>query len=200
MIDILLVNPKEKGGFFEKMPPLGLACIAANLERYDYSVKIVDFEVEDKDLHYWLDEFQPKILGISGTTHTRFESFRLAKQAKDFNKEITTIYGGVHATFTAFDTLTNVKEIDCVVKGEGEHTVLGLIDAFKRNKSIAGLTGITYRSDNGIKENPPAQRINPLDSLPNPAYHLLDMNKYSLDMEFVNKKGISIITSRGCLA
>jgi len=200
MIDILLVNPKEKGGFFEKMPPLGLACIAANLERYDYSVKIVDFEVEDKDLHYWLDEFQPKILGISGTTHTRFESFRLAKQAKDFNKEITTIYGGVHATFTAFDTLTNVKEIDCVVKGEGEHTVLGLIDAFKRNKSIAGLTGITYRSDNGIKENPPAQRINPLDSFPNPAYHLLDMNKYSLDMEFVNKKGISIITSRGCLA
>lgn len=200
MIDILFVNPKEKGGFFERMPPLGLAYIAANLERYDYSVKIVDFEIEDKDLHYWLDKFQPKVLGISGTTHTRFESFRLAKQAKDFNKEIITIYGGVHATFTAFDTLKNIIEIDYVVRGEGEHTVLGLIDAFKTNKSIVGLTGITYRNDNGVKENPPAQRIKPLDSLPNPAYRLLDMNKYSLNMEFVNKKGISIITSRGCLA
>lgn len=200
MIDILFVNPKETGGFFEMMPPLGLAYIAANLERHDHSVRIVDLEIEDKNLSYWLDKWQPRFLGISGTSHTRFESFRLAKEAKDFNKEIITIYGGVHATFTALDTLKNIKEIDYVVRGEGEHTVLELIETFKKGKDITGLRGITYHSKDGIQENPPAQRIKPLDSLPSPAYHLLDMDKYSLDMEFVNTKGISIITSRGCLA
>jgi len=200
MIDILLVNPKETGRFFEKMPPLGLAYIAANLEKHGYAVRIVDFEVEDKDLNYWLDKYQPRFLGISGTSHTRFESFRLAKQAKDFNPEIITIYGGVHATFTAFETLKNIQEIDFVVRGEGEETVLELITAFKNDLDIAKVKGISYRNIHGMIENPEAARIQNLDSLSRPAYHLLQMNKYSVNMEFVNKKGISLMTSRGCLA
>ncbi len=200
MIDILLINPKENSGFFEKMPPMGLAYIAANLEKHNFSVKIIDFELEKKDLSYWLSKSEPQFLGISGTTHTRFESFRLAKEAKAFNREIITIYGGVHATFTAFETLRHIKDIDFVVQGEGEDTLLELIDTLKKAKDIKRVRGVTYRSDNGIQENPPAPRIHPLDHLPSPAYDLLDMHKYALNMEFVNKKGISLITSRGCLA
>ncbi len=98
MIDILLVNPAEKGGFFEKMPPQGLASIASFLEEHDISVKIVDFEIEEKPLEHWLSLYQPKFLGISGTTHTRFESIRIAQEAKNFNKDIIIIYGGIHAT------------------------------------------------------------------------------------------------------
>jgi hypothetical protein len=59
MIDILLVNPRETGAFFERMPPLGLAYIAANLEKHDYSVRIVDFEVEERGLKHWLELYQP---------------------------------------------------------------------------------------------------------------------------------------------
>jgi len=200
MIDILLVNPKETGGFFEKMPPLGLAHIASNLEKNGYSVKIVDFEVEDKDLYHWLNQYQPQFLGISGTSHTRFESFELAKAAKSFNKEIVTIYGGVHATFSALNTLENINEIDFVVRGEGEKTVMELLNCFRNNKKIAHVKGISYRNENEIKENPPAERIMSLDSQGMPAYHLLNMTKYFLPMVFVNKKGISLITSRGCLS
>ncbi len=200
MIDILLVNPKEEGGFFERMPPLGLAYIAANLERHGYSVKIIDFEIEVHGLDYWLTKYQPQFIGISGTTHTRFESFNLARKAKAFNEEIITLYGGVHATFTAFDTLKNIKEIDYVVRGEGEYTVVDLLNVLKKGNDIHKVRGITYRTDDVIRENPPAQRIRPLDSLPTPAYHLLDMHKYSIAMEFIKKKGISIITSRGCRA
>lgn len=199
MIDILLVNPKEKGGFFEKMPPLGLLCIAANLEKYGWTVKIVDFEVENRNLNYWLSQYEPQFLGISGTTHTRFESFNLAKEAKRFNQEIITIYGGVHATFTALDTLKNIKEIDIVLRGEGERTLLELIRVFKMGRKFLKIEGLSYRDNGKIIENPMAGRLN-LDSLPGPAYHLLDMKKYSLNMEFVKKRGISLITSRGCLA
>jgi len=200
MIDVLLVNPGEKGAFFEAMPPLGLAYIAANLEKHGYSVKILDFEVEEKGLSYWLSKWQPKYVGISGTSHTRFESFRLASEIKKFNREIVVIYGGVHATFTAFDTLTHIKDMDYVVRGEGEQILVELIDALNNKKNLDGVRGISYRTDEGIKENPAAPRVEPLDSLPRPAYHLLDMKRYSLDMEFVHKKGISLITSRGCLA
>ncbi len=200
MTDILLVNPKESAGFFEQMPPLGLAYLAANLEKHNYSVKIIDFEIEPRGIGYWLEKYQPQFVGISGTSHTRFESFNLARETKAFSKDIITIYGGVHATFTALDTLRNIREIDYVVRGEGEYTILHLLDTLKKRNDIHQVRGITFRSNGEIVDNPPAQRIKSLDSLPSPAYHLLDMGKYALNMEFVKKKGISIITSRGCTA
>lgn len=200
MIDILFVNPKEAGGFFEKMPPLGLAYMASNLEKHGFGAKIADFEVAGKDLAYWLEKYQPRFLGISGTSHTRFESFHLAQQAKDFDREITTIYGGVHATFTASETLKNIPAIDFVVKGEGEETILKLLSALKNGSDISQLPGISYRREHEIIEEPDSPRIKNLDDLSRPAYHLLEMEKYSVKMEFVNKKGISLMTSRGCLA
>lgn len=200
MIDVLLVNPKETGGFFERMPPLGLAYIAANLEKQGLSVRIVDFEIDNTSLTTWLEKLQPQFLGISGTTHTRFESFRLAQEAKKHNREIITVYGGVHATFTPVDTLQTIPVIDFVVKGEGEHTMVTLVDAVKHDRPLEKVLGIAYRDGDGVCETKPAERIQDLDGLPKPAFYLLDMKKYALNMEFVNKKGISLITSRGCQA
>ncbi len=198
MIDILLINPAEKSGFFEKMPPLGLASIAALLEENDFSTRIVDFEVEHKDLKHWLEVHEPKIVGISGTTHTRFESFRLAREVKAYNKEIITIYGGVHATFTQQDTLKNVPEIDFVVRGEGEEVLLEFMKTLNTDQKFDKIRGLSFRANDTIVVNPPARRLH-LDLLPQPAYHLLDMKKYKLNMEFVKKRGISVITSRGCM-
>ncbi|MEO0205966.1 MAG: radical SAM protein [candidate division WOR-3 bacterium] len=198
MIDILLVNPAEKGGSFEKMPPLGLASLASFLEENGISVKIVDLEVEKKPLEHWLSLYQPKFLGISGTTHTRFESFKLARQAKTFNKEIVTIYGGINATFTANETLRNIPEIDFVVRGEGEEILLELLKTFNSDQKFEKIRGLSFRMDDTIVDNPPGSRLH-LDSLPPPAYHLLEMKKYEMKMEFVKKRGISALTSRGCL-
>lgn len=200
MIDVLLVNPKETGGFFECMPPLGLAYIAANLEKHGHSVKIVDFEVVDKNLETWLGELKPEFVGISGTTHTRFESFDIAKKIKAYNDDIITIYGGVHASFTDIETLENIPEINYVVRGEGEHTLVDLVSALKARQDITHIGGVSFRKGRDITQNKPSLRICDLDTLPFPAYHMLDMDKYKLDMEFIGKKGISIITSRGCKA
>lgn len=200
MIDVLLVNPREQGGIFERMPPLGLAYMAANLEKHDHSVNIVDLEVGRNELGPWLEKSKPKYVGISGTTHTRFESFRLAKETKEFDTAIATIYGGVHATFTDIETLECVPDIDYVVRGEGEHTIVSLVNALEKGKDLSKVRGITYRDHEGIHRNPPAERIHVLDDLPAPAYHLLNINKYALNMEFIDKRGISTITSRGCLA
>jgi len=200
MIDILFVNPKEKAHFFERMPPLGLAYMAANLEKHGYSVKIVDLEVADNTFRSSLEEYKPRFVGISGTTHTRFESFSLAKAIKEYNQAITTIYGGVHATFTDLETLQNVPHIDYVVRGEGEHVIVQLLDALTRKTKLSKVGSVTWRDHSEIWQNPGSERIGSLDDLPMPAYHLLDMDKYMLNMEFINKRGISTITSRGCAA
>ncbi len=199
MIDILLVNPGEPGHFFERMPPLGLACVASALEANDCSVKIIDFEVTKRGWREILDEYQPVVVGISGTTHTRFASFDLARQAKDYNPGIITVYGGVHATFTAFDTLKNVKSIDYIIAGEGEASLVKFIKNLKNKNELDNIPGLAFRSDNGITSIP-AQRITNIDNLPIPAYSLLDMDKYAVELPFIKKKAISLMTSRGCTA
>ena len=200
MIDILLVNPREAGAFFERMPPLGLGYIAAALENNGFSAKIVDFEVDEDTLTHWLDLYQPRFLGISGTSHTRFDSFALACEAKAFSSEIITIYGGVHATFTGENTLQRIAEIDYVVRGEGEDTIVALLSNLSRQKKPASVPGICYRSGKNTVNTISAERITPLDRLKRPAYHLLNMDKYSLNMEFLGVNGISLLTSRGCSA
>ncbi|MDH4210938.1 MAG: B12-binding domain-containing radical SAM protein [candidate division WOR-3 bacterium] len=200
MTDLLLVNPKEAGAFFERMPPLGLAYIAGKLQTRGYSVKIVDFEVDRRPLTYWLDLFQPKYLGISGTSHTRFESFRLANEAKAYSPEIVTIYGGVHATFTGVNTLRRITEIDYVVCGEGEDTIVALLDKLCASEEPEDVCGICYRKGEDIVQTRPAPRVNPLDSLPKPAYQLLNMEQYSVEMDFLGRRAISLLTSRGCYA
>jgi anaerobic magnesium-protoporphyrin IX monomethyl ester cyclase len=199
MIDILLVNPREKGTPFERIPPLGLAYIAARVEQAGFSVQIADLEIEDRAFETYLTEYEPRVVGISGTTHTRYQSFDIARKTRQFSQDTVTVYGGVHASFTGRDTLANVGEVDIVVRGEGEESTLQILQALKSGRSdLAKVAGITFRLDGNIVETGPPVRIMDIDVLPAPAWHLLDMKRYALRMEFLNRKGVAFISSRGC--
>jgi len=200
-MDILLINPKGlDANTFDIMPPLGLATIGCVLEKTGFSVCILDLEVKSKkfDLYRYIKDILPKIVGISGTSRTRFESFRIARTAKQVSDKIVTGYGGCHATFTAEDTLSHIREIDYIVHGEGELTMVELANFFIFNKgSVKDIKGISYRMDGKIVRNPPRERIQNLDSLPY-SRHLLEMEAYNLKLDFLNLPATSIMTARGC--
>ncbi len=199
MIDLLLVNPKERGTPFELIPPLGLAYIAAHARAGGFSVKLLDYEVEQQPLEKHLAELQPRVVGISGTTHTRYQSFDIARRVKCFSSEIRTVFGGVHASFTGRDTLAHVPDIDIVVRGEGEESMTVILRTLRTGPAeLTRVPGLLFRQNRGIVETGPPVRIQHLDSLPGPAWDLLAMNRYALRMEFLNKRGIAFISSRGC--
>lgn len=200
-MDVLLINPKNiKSHFHELMPPLGLASIGCALEKRGFSVKILDLEIrpDDFDLRAFISNLSPKVLGISGTSHSRFESFRIAKTAKQVSSRIITVYGGCHATFTAEDTLSHIKEIDYVVHGEGEITFTELVDfLISRRGNIKNIKGISFRDSEKIVRTAPRERIVDLDSV-SYSRHLLEMDKYDTKLDFLNISATSVITSRGC--
>lgn len=199
MKDILLVNPKEDRPIFMGGPPLGLLWIANYLEKNDYNVGVVDLEVEEVDLKQIIEEAAPQIIGIGGTSSTRFESFEIARIAKSVDTSITTVYGGCHATFTAEDTLSHIKDIDVIVRGEGEYTVLDLARAIiDEDADLKNILGISYRDDGNIVHNPPRPRISDLDALGLPARHLVNMQRYVQTLYILNLPAGTIMTSRGC--
>lgn len=204
MIDVLCINPasseNRKAGIY--MPHLGIAYIGAFLEKHGYSVKLVDAPVEDIDIKDIIKKYMPSFTFISGTTQKRFDSFKIARIAKEIHPETITVYGGPHATFTAEDTLLHVPWIDVVVRGEGEYTAIELV---KSRTPTEEILGISYRKNNKIYHNPDRMQINNLDELPFPAYHLLPMHEYEKRflMGIYRKiehdiPSINIITTRGC--
>jgi len=200
-MDILLINPKElTSRAFDVMPPLGLSAIGCVLENNGFSVSLLDLEIKPKgfDLSSYIKNNSPKIVGISGTSHTRFESFGIARSAKQVSENIVTVYGGCHATFTAQDTLFHVKEVDYIVHGEGELTLVELAKFLILNEGLVkDIKGISYRMGGKIVENPSRERIRDLDSIPY-SRHLLEMSAYDTKLDFLNLPAVSIMTARGC--
>ena len=196
--DVLLTYPKENINAFYYMIPLGIAGIAAVLEQNGFSVKVIDFNFYHHDFRRYLKKWSPKIIGIGGTTGTRNGSFKTAKICKEILPEVSVVYGGPHATFTAEDTLQNIKEIDFIVKNEGEFPFLNMAEKFVRNKNIflKNIYGISYRKEAEILHNP-VTRIENLDILPLPARHLFE-GKYKIKLDYLGLDADFLITSRGC--
>jgi len=201
MSDIAFIYPSQndKYGFPENMMPLGICWIAAFLEQAGFVVKILDQQVDKEDIESFLKRENPKIVGIGGTTETRFESFAIAEKVKKTNPSSLVVYGGPHATFTAEDTLTNIPSIDIVVIGEGEQSFLEICRVvFENTFSFHTIKGICYRQNDDIIHNPSQSRLRDLDCLPFPARHLLKVDRYNLKMDFSDFHALSVITSRGC--
>jgi len=199
-IDVLLTYPADPVRVFDSIVPLGIASIAAMLETHGYSVKVLDFNFYHGDFSRDLLQWNPKFVGIGGTTATRKGSFLTARLVKASLPSVPVVFGGPHASFTVADSLSNIPEIDFVVKGEGEYPFLGLCNHFIKGMAAdpLSLPGVCSRSTNGIIENA-FRRIENLNDLPVPARHLFAGN-YSLKLDFFNLKAECIITSRGCPA
>jgi radical SAM superfamily enzyme YgiQ (UPF0313 family) len=178
-------------------PPLGLAYMAAVLEQNDFEVKIFDCavcEMNHQQLKAELDSFQPAIIGIGAFTQTVESALKSAHVAKEVCPDAKVLMGGPHATFADKQILTDEKEVDIIVRGEGEETILELAKQMPELQKVNEIKGITFRKDNQIIQTPTRPRIEDLDALPLPAYSDLPVEKYKI----MGKRLLPIISSRGC--
>jgi len=192
---ILLINPYYPISETPS-PPLGLAYLAAALAEADIEVKILDlvvFPYSRAMLQNVLEKFQPQIAGLTAVTMTVDHAMGVIRDIKDLNPDILTIMGGPHVTFCAPDTLKKHSELDIIVLGEGERTIVDLSRALDTGRDWNRVKGIVYRTDAEICYTAQREPIADLDELPDPARGLLPLGRYhALGMP------ISLTTSRGC--
>lgn len=180
------------------MPPLGVAWLAAVLERDGHAVKILDAHAEGFTLERiapWMREHGPfDLVGITATTPLIANALEIARALKAEFPSVPIILGGVHPTVLPEEVLAE-PSVDVVVRGEGERTLCELA----AEKPLEEVDGISYRRDGEIVHNPDAAMIEDLDSLPFPAYHLLPMKKYRPAMGAAKRlPATSVLATRGC--
>ncbi len=194
---VLLINPPAQGVYDTvniKLPPLGLAYIAAVLRAHGHHVEIIDLNVQE-NLWETVSKYQWDIVGLSGDTSRYPISMKIAEQIKK-HFGFTIFTGGPHVTFFEKETL-DTGYVDFIIRGEGEFITLELIDAIRQNKPLESVRGITFKKDGRIIKTLRAPIIRNLDSLPCPARDLLPMEKYKVTI-FYRRPITSILTSRGC--
>ncbi|MDP2946751.1 MAG: radical SAM protein [Nanoarchaeota archaeon] len=225
---ILLINPPRTYFRGSKGPrvglPLGLLYLAGVLEKNGYSPKIFDclvvptskiFKKDDKIIHgipdndilEFIKKEKPNVVGITNPFTAQLDNaIHIADLTKSIDKEIITVIGGPYASVRGRELLENEKNIDIVVKMEGEYTFLDLIKKIDKKLPIDDIGNILYRDKkNNIIENKCGEFIKNLDELPLPAYHLIDMDRYFSFFKrgigartSIYNRSISMITSRGC--
>jgi radical SAM superfamily enzyme YgiQ (UPF0313 family) len=197
---VLLIRPAPATEQFgdESFMPLGIAYIAAALEKEGYQVKVLDLLIEKMDesgLFSFIDGFKPGVVGFTAVTPVVKSAFRIAKRIKDEHREIVTIIGGPHATAMPEECLDN--SIDYVVSGEGEETIADLLANIDNPEAVRS---ILFKKDGKVLRTKERPFIQDLDALPFPARHLFpDISKYRGQeaLGSLNPVG-SIMTSRGC--
>jgi anaerobic magnesium-protoporphyrin IX monomethyl ester cyclase len=185
-------------------PPLGLAWIAAVLEREDgVQVSLLDCNASGlgwADLRQAIEEQRPDLVGATSMTPYFPAALRAMQIAKDVESRTVTVLGGQHVTFLAEETLRQHPEVDLVVRGEGERVVIELVRALAAGRDLATVPGIAFRRDGAgqeaeVVQTPDAPLVD-LSTLPLPAYHLLPMSVYRFEM-LGNPFGV-MQASRGC--
>lgn len=202
MTDILLIYPPYDCQ--TTSPPLGIGYVASVLEKAGYSVHVCDMQarkISIGDFGKVLRDMVPKVIGISFMTPMYNEAVALGKIIKDFNPHIPVIAGGPHVSALPGEILEE-GGADYVVIGEGEHTVLELINYLvgSGKAEVEDIRGIAYRENGHVKITPKRDLIQDLDALPFPAWHLFDMKYYSISSLGGESKlpVFPLLTSRGC--
>ncbi len=170
-LKIILINPPHPDASVDRCDtPLGLAYIAACLEKIDCDVRIddftggVDWKIEKADIY-----------GITVYAPTIEISRQIAVKCRTVNPHCCIVVGGAHSTMLP----ESIDFADSIVIGEGELAMLDLVQDWPDLKP---------RYSHVLDSN--------LDLLPSPAYHLVDVHSYS--RRIGGKECISILTSKGC--
>ena len=181
------------------MPPIGVASMAAVLEKDGHFVKILDAHAERmyiNDIIQWIKQNGPfEIIGISATTPLINNAIALTRSIKkELSGNTQIVLGGVHPTVLPDEVLSETT-VDIVVRGEGENTISEIASL----KPLQEIHGISYRNGETVIHNPERELIKNLDALPLPAYHLLPMEKYYPALGAAKRlPAISIMANRGC--
>lgn len=189
------------------VPPLGVLTLAAVLRKE--RPKSVEFRVVDTGLERFnakatgeiVREYAPDVVGISALSVEAAYLHELAGICKSINPHIKVVIGGPHST-TFYDYALKDPNIDYAVIGEGEKTFLELLDAIRDGEKAPQIAGLAYKRDGEIKFGGYREFEQDLDSLPIPAWDLVDLNRYSrlitMNALMARKPYASLFTSRAC--
>jgi radical SAM superfamily enzyme YgiQ (UPF0313 family) len=175
--------------------PLGPLYLTTVLEKAGYEVDFRDYQLCEGSDPFDLDTFvtfmadPAPVVGLSCMANLLPFTILAARRLKERYPDRTIVLGGVGAKAVEERILQRFDWIDLVAHGEGEGSIIPLVEALGNGGDLEKVPGIYRRNGGGVVCNPPPERIRDLDALGRPAYHRVDLEAYD---------AYGMVSSRGC--
>ncbi|MEC4676250.1 MAG: radical SAM protein [Nitrospirota bacterium] len=196
-----IFSAKTAGSQINYWQPLGMLYIASALMKAGHEVRFLNGAfMTNADIIKEVEKDKPEVVGLYSTTFGWKKAKEASKALKAIDKNIFVCVGGPYPIAVKEKCIEDCETIDAVVTGEGEFTMLEILDRISAGKNLDGVLGAIYREGGEVKINPPRPFIDDLDSLPFPARELLgDAVSYIPPPATYKRKPVAVmITSRGC--
>jgi anaerobic magnesium-protoporphyrin IX monomethyl ester cyclase len=196
---VLFLNPQQEMG--------GIQCLSAFLKREGHETALVNdpnlfdnpwiqhpmlaqFFDNSDEVILKIDQHKPDLIGMSVVTDDLTWAFNWAARIKK-HLNIPIVFGNAHATFDPQECLRN-EHVDFVIRGEGELTLLELVNALEGKILFSEVLGLGFKRKGKILINSMRPLIEDLDTLPFP-----DKDLYYDIMPYLNH-GYTTMSGRGC--
>jgi len=183
-------------------PPLGILYLSSYLSQHGVNNKIFDSTFSSKEeLKQYLLRERPEYIAIYINLMTKLNVLEIIRFLKSSNelKGSKIILGGPEVRYNSEDLLKHGA--DCVVIGEGEHTLLELVQTLdgKKTEDLSKVNGIGYINFDGVTFTPERSLISSLDDLPLPDRQGINIKDYQSAWKERHKQdAVSVSTMRGC--
>lgn len=200
---ILIVAPPYR--LSQTAFPLGLMWIAAVLQKAGHEVGVIDMDAYNLTRENLAKELREREYDyfLTGGMITAWNFLRfVCDYVKSIKPDAKVVVGGGVISSTPRHFIST-GSADAGVIGEGEATILDLVDAFENNRDLASVAGIVFRRAGEVVRTMSRKGIEDLDSIPFPAWDLFNVKEIysrfpSHSSIFSAKRTGSVYTTRGC--
>lgn len=136
---------------------VGVAVIAACLREAGHVVRVVDPQVDKRGIDEVVHEIvqdEPDLVGFSAFTEEIIYASHIAEKIRVICPSAKLIVGGYHASAVPERTLREFPVFDLAVVGEGEQTMLEIVNGV----SYENIPGLAWRDTNGTVHLNPSDR------------------------------------------
>jgi anaerobic magnesium-protoporphyrin IX monomethyl ester cyclase len=208
--------------YFGSVPSLGLAYVAAALRSAGHRVTVIDAPGEA-----WRSTWTfrtavgplvaqglrpaeivarlPADVDVVGVTHMFLHEWGLLRELlAEIRRQRPTaliVAGGENASAYWDPMLRQCPALDACVRGEGEATMLELVDAWSQGRPLASVPGLAVRIDGTPTTTLARARLRALDDRPAPAWDLFPLEPYLQHRGHggvARGRSLPVLTSRGC--
>ena len=172
--------------------PLGLEYLAGAIPEHE--VEIFDMKMENS----WerkIEEFQPDVVGITGTVIHTHRMLEVLKKVKEFNRYTLTVVGGTHATLMPEDF--NKPSVDVIIPGHRVLSFKKLLLNFEKGRPFEEVEGLALTNGDKLHFTPIKNPVTDLDHLPLPRRDLTEKYRKRY-FHLVWRPTALIVTSAGC--
>ncbi|MCA9393966.1 MAG: B12-binding domain-containing radical SAM protein [Candidatus Omnitrophica bacterium] len=184
--------------------PVGLMAIAGYIRAQGFAaVTILDFNVPGafEGLEETIRREQPAVVGMCGLTTDQECIEYTGRKIKQWLPDCLLICGGPYASASP-QRVAGYPFIDLAVIGEGELTFTEILQRYLDGRELIGIKGTAYTTaDGSVRQEPAREAIMDLDSLPLPAFDLVDIEFYSTHLSMATvgiRPYMSLFSSRAC--